>query len=47
MGREVERREGESEGGEIAKTERWREDREKISGERKNNVGLKFIKDTL
>lgn len=45
--REVERREGESEGGEIAKTERWREDREKISGERKNNVGLKFIKDTL
>lgn len=36
-----------SEGGEIAKTERWREDREEISGGRKNNVGLKFIKDTL
>lgn len=33
--REVERREGASEGGEIATTERWREDREKISGERK------------
>lgn len=45
--REGERREGASEGGEIATTERWREDREKISGERKNKVGLKFIKDTL
>lgn len=44
--REVERRERVKEGGEIAKTERWWEDRGKISGGRKNNVGLKFIKDT-